>query len=106
MSTIVATFLARLRGSSEPDLSRDRARDFKAWIRDAEAVVQDHGWLVRVRSDQHPHSVRISCVDVYRFRPNDPLPVRKAGRTKTKKTNLPGTPSTSSSTISDFDSMR
>ena len=57
MSTIVATFLARLRGSSEPDLSRDRARDFKAWIRDAEAVVHDHGWLVRVRRfDQHPRS--------------------------------------------------
>ncbi|KAF7986745.1 hypothetical protein HWV62_20316 [Athelia sp. TMB] len=43
ISTIVASYLARMRGSREPELSLTRAKDLDNFIRDAEAFQLDFG---------------------------------------------------------------
>lgn len=42
-STIVASFLARMRGNSEPELSNNRAQTLQQFIRRCEEYVADHG---------------------------------------------------------------
>ncbi|KAI5118350.1 hypothetical protein M0805_006751 [Coniferiporia weirii] len=41
--TVVASYLARARGSNEPELSIARTKDLEKFIRECEAFVQDHG---------------------------------------------------------------
>ena len=41
--TVVASYLARSRGSGEPELSISRVKDLQKFIREVEAFVQDHG---------------------------------------------------------------
>jgi hypothetical protein len=41
--TVLATYLARMRGSGEPERSRARAQDFASFVRDLEALMVDHG---------------------------------------------------------------
>jgi hypothetical protein len=48
--TILATYLARVRGSGEPERSRARAQDFASFIRDMEAAMLDRGWQVSAGS--------------------------------------------------------
>ncbi|KAG6873485.1 hypothetical protein C0995_015188 [Termitomyces sp. Mi166 len=43
LSTIVASFLARARGSGEPELSATRVRDLEHFIREVDAFLMDHG---------------------------------------------------------------
>ncbi|KAL5483156.1 hypothetical protein ACEPAI_8385 [Sanghuangporus weigelae] len=43
MGTIVASYLARARGSNEPELSIARTKDLQRFIRTCDAFVQDHG---------------------------------------------------------------
>jgi hypothetical protein len=47
--TVLASYLAKTRGTNEPEHSRARAKDFSNFIRDAEAVILDRGWLKNVR---------------------------------------------------------
>jgi hypothetical protein len=47
--TLLASYLARVRGSGEPERSKERAKDFANFIRDANAAILDRGWLVEVR---------------------------------------------------------
>jgi hypothetical protein len=42
-STIVASYLARARGSNEPELSITRVKDLEQFIRECEAFKLDHG---------------------------------------------------------------
>lgn len=49
-STLVASYLARARGSGEPDLSALRVSDLDHFLRTAEAFQLDHG-------HEHPNSV-------------------------------------------------
>lgn len=42
-STIVASYLARMRGTNEPQLSIQRAKDLDQLIRQCEAFLMDHG---------------------------------------------------------------
>lgn len=42
--TVVASYLARARGSNEPELSISRVKDLQRYIRECEAFVQDHGF--------------------------------------------------------------
>ncbi len=44
MGTIIASYLARARGSNEPELSTSRVKDLERYIRDCEAFIQDHGF--------------------------------------------------------------
>jgi hypothetical protein len=46
ISTVLATYLARVRGSGEPERSNARAQDFASFIRDLEAAMLDRGWQV------------------------------------------------------------
>lgn len=46
LSTLAASYLARARGSGEPERSIVRAHDLDHFIRDAEAFLLDHGHLV------------------------------------------------------------
>jgi hypothetical protein len=43
LSTIVAAYLARARGSNEPELSISRVKDLEQFIRECEAFKMDHG---------------------------------------------------------------
>ena len=52
--TIVASYLARARGSNEPELSISRVKDLEKFIRACEAFVEDHGY-----EHGHDHDRRI-----------------------------------------------
>ncbi|KAF9267212.1 hypothetical protein L218DRAFT_856485, partial [Marasmius fiardii PR-910] len=43
LSTLVASYLARARGSNEPELSITRVKDLEQFIRECEAFKMDHG---------------------------------------------------------------
>lgn len=43
LATLVASYLARMRGSSEPELSITRVKDLEQFIRDCKAFQLDHG---------------------------------------------------------------
>ena len=45
MSTLAASYLAKSRGSGEPEASALRARELDSFIRDLEAFMLDHGHL-------------------------------------------------------------
>ena len=45
VTTIIASYLARMRGSREPELSLARAKDLDHFIRDAEAFQLDFGHI-------------------------------------------------------------
>jgi len=53
-STIVASYLARARGSNEPELSIARVKDLEQFLRECEAFQMDHGHKVG-----HDHDDRI-----------------------------------------------
>ncbi|KAF9065935.1 hypothetical protein BDP27DRAFT_1331313 [Rhodocollybia butyracea] len=54
MSTLVASYLARARGSNEPELSIIRAKDLDQFIRECEAFKMDFGHL-----DNHEHDEKL-----------------------------------------------
>jgi len=43
LSTVVASYLARMRGSNEPELSITRVKDLEQFIRECEAFKLDNG---------------------------------------------------------------
>ena len=45
MSTLVASYLARMRGSNEPELSITRAKDLDQFIRECDAFQMDRGHI-------------------------------------------------------------
>ena len=45
-ATIVASYLARARGSNEPELSITRVKDLEQFIRDCEAFKMDSGHVL------------------------------------------------------------
>ncbi|KAF8131285.1 hypothetical protein K438DRAFT_1739857 [Mycena galopus ATCC 62051] len=54
-STIVASYLARARGSNEPELSITRVKDLDQFIRECEIFVLDYGQMT---GDQHDSELR------------------------------------------------
>ena len=46
LSTLVASYLARARGSNEPELSIARTKDLEQFIRECRAFQMDHGHMV------------------------------------------------------------
>ncbi|KAF8151738.1 hypothetical protein B0H34DRAFT_728800 [Crassisporium funariophilum] len=54
-STIVASYLARARGSNEPELSITRVKDLEQFIRECEIFKMDHG---HVLGDRHDHDLQ------------------------------------------------
>lgn len=52
LSTIVASYLAKVRGSNEPELSIRRTRDLDAFIREAETYVMDKGHVAGTDEDE------------------------------------------------------
>ncbi|KAI0667391.1 hypothetical protein C8Q78DRAFT_981850 [Trametes maxima] len=46
MSTLAASYLAKARGSGEPEVSSIRSRDLDSFIRDCQAFVLDRGFVV------------------------------------------------------------
>ncbi|KAF7290660.1 SLATT-fungal domain-containing protein [Mycena indigotica] len=58
MSTIVASYLARVRGSHEPEHSIARGKDLDAFIRDCEVFVLDHGHTVGAELDDKVKAFR------------------------------------------------
>lgn len=52
LSTLVASYLAKVRGSNEPELSIRRVRDLDAFIRETETFVLDKGHTIGTDEDQ------------------------------------------------------
>jgi hypothetical protein len=52
LSTIVASFLARMRGSGEPELSQRRTKDLEQFIRECESYQMDRGTISGSSEDQ------------------------------------------------------
>ncbi|KAI0357084.1 hypothetical protein OH77DRAFT_1422574 [Trametes cingulata] len=51
MSTLAASYLAKARGSGEPEMSAIRVRDLEGFIRDCQAFVLDKGYVVGAEYD-------------------------------------------------------
>jgi hypothetical protein len=51
LSTLVASFLARMRGSSEPELSITRTKDLEQFIRECDAFQMDRGHVTGGEED-------------------------------------------------------
>lgn len=51
-STIVASYLARARGSNEPELSITRVKDLEQFIRECETFKLDHGHVTGDKFDK------------------------------------------------------
>ena len=52
-ATLVASYLARARGSNEPELSIARVKDLEQFIRECEAFKMDHGHDAGGKYDAH-----------------------------------------------------
>jgi SMODS and SLOG-associating 2TM effector domain len=52
MNTLVAAYLARARGSNEPELSITRVKDLEQFIRECQAFQMDYGHAVTGEFDQ------------------------------------------------------
>ncbi|KAG6873484.1 hypothetical protein C0995_015187 [Termitomyces sp. Mi166 len=52
LSTLVASYLARARGSNEPELSITRVKDLEQFIRECDAFQMDHGHLMTNEQDE------------------------------------------------------
>ncbi|KNZ77570.1 hypothetical protein J132_05104 [Termitomyces sp. J132] len=59
LSTIVASFLARARGSGEPELSATRVKDLEQYIREVDAFLMDHGNSTSSEHDIQLHKFRM-----------------------------------------------
>lgn len=56
LSTIIAGYMARARGSPEPELSLTRTKNLSQFIRESEAFQLDYGHLHGVEHNQNPGS--------------------------------------------------
>jgi len=52
LTTVVASYLARMRGSNEPDLSIRRVKDLEQFIRECKAFELDHGHVIGSEFDK------------------------------------------------------
>lgn len=50
-STLVASYLARMRGSNEPELSITRTKDLNQFIRECDAFQMDYGHITGTGQD-------------------------------------------------------
>ncbi|KAJ7119518.1 hypothetical protein C8R44DRAFT_624260 [Mycena epipterygia] len=57
-STVVASYLARARGSNEPELSITRCKDLEQYIRECETFVLDFGHITGNEHDEKLNSLR------------------------------------------------
>jgi len=57
-STLVASFLARARGSNEPELSITRVKDLEQFIRECQAFKMDYGHVLGDKYDNELHVFR------------------------------------------------
>jgi len=58
LTTLVASYLARARGSNEPELSISRVKDLDKFIREADAYILDYGHLTGDDHDEKINSFR------------------------------------------------
>jgi len=58
LSTLVSSYLAKVRGSNEPELSIRRTRDLDAFIREAEIFVLDKGHVLGQEEDEAVSGLR------------------------------------------------
>lgn len=58
LSTLVASYLARMRGSGEPEVSLARTKDLSHFIRNVEAFQQDYGMLTDHSQDEKLNEFR------------------------------------------------
>lgn len=69
MSTLAASYLARARGSGEPEKSIVRAHDLDHFIRDAEAFLLDHGHLTGIEYDAQVQRYRARFEEIMGHNP-------------------------------------
>ncbi|KAF7361331.1 Carbamoyl-phosphate synth [Mycena sanguinolenta] len=59
LATIVASYLARARGSNEPELSITRVKDLDQYIRECEIFILDHGHITSNEHDEELSKLRV-----------------------------------------------
>ncbi|KAJ2929887.1 hypothetical protein H1R20_g7208, partial [Candolleomyces eurysporus] len=59
LTTMIAGYLARTRGSNEPELSTSRVKDLDKYIREATAFILDHGDSDDPTHDERIHNFRM-----------------------------------------------
>ena len=69
-STLVASYLAKARGSGEPETSIARCKDLEHFVRDCEAFVLDKGWLVGGQYDEMVNRYRRRFEEIMGNGPN------------------------------------
>jgi hypothetical protein len=57
-STVIASYLARARGSNEPELSIARCKDLEQYIRECETFMMDLGHITGNEHDAKLHTLR------------------------------------------------
>ncbi|KAI9435142.1 hypothetical protein H4582DRAFT_2172272 [Lactarius indigo] len=68
-ATLVASFLARMRSSSEPDASRLRAKNLDGFLREVQAFQLDHGGDTGAKWDKEINNFRTSLENILSNRP-------------------------------------
>jgi hypothetical protein len=64
LSTLVASFLARMRGSGEPELSQLRTKDLEQFLRECDAFQMDRGYVLGNEEDQTLDEFRKRLEDI------------------------------------------
>ena len=59
LATVVASYLARARGSNEPELSNMRVKDLDQFVRECEAFKMDHGHVLGNKHDRELENFRL-----------------------------------------------
>ena len=64
LSTLVASFLARMRGSGEPELSQLRTKDLEQFLRECDSFQMDRGHILGNEEDQTLDDFRKRLEDI------------------------------------------
>ena len=59
LATIVASYLARARGTNEPEVSNTRVKDLDQFVRDCQAFKMDHGHVLGDKYDRELEKFRL-----------------------------------------------
>jgi len=77
VSTVIASYLARARGSGEPELSNARVKDLEKFIRDIQAFILDHGEKVGNELDEQLHEFRSRLEELLGNGDDSPIQAKK-----------------------------
>jgi hypothetical protein len=84
----VASYLARAKGSNEPDFSRNRARQLKHFLREIDAFILDHEYEVGEKWDEKINGFRLGLENMLGNHPGSVTINSEAGTNSGKDKGL------------------